>query len=166
MEKMIYALAKSFNATTGIEIEELQAEGYLAYCEAVLSYKEGNDTKLSTWVFTCVRNVLINYCRKEQFHRNCNSLNYYLEDSEKEDYELTTIPEQLWNMPEIPFSELYNEFKGLVKQVVDVVLEKDHYVEKPKLARGQVVEDLREKGWSWNKIWEGMKQVKAQISNM
>lgn len=166
MEKMIYALAKSFNATTGIEIEELQAEGYLAYCEAVLSYKEDKDTKLSTWVFICVRNALINYCKNEQFHRNCNSLNYYLEDCEKEDNELTTIPEQLWNMPKTPFSELYNEFKGLARQVVDVVLEKDHYVEKPKLARGQVVKDLRSAGWSWNNIWEGMKQVKAQINNM
>ena len=93
-------------------------------------------------------------------------LDYYLEDSEKEDNELTTIPEQLWNMPEIPFSELYKEFKGLARQVVDVVLEKDHYVDKPKLARGQVVKDLRNAGWSWNNIWEGMKQVKAQINNM
>ena len=39
MEKMIYALAKSFNATTGIEIEELQAEGYLAHWDPVFSYK-------------------------------------------------------------------------------------------------------------------------------
>ena len=61
MEKMIYALAKSFNATT-----ELKSKNYrqrASYCEAVLSHKKGNDTKLSTWVFACVRNALINYLR-------------------------------------------------------------------------------------------------------
>lgn len=166
MKKMIYSLAKSFNATTGIELKELQAEGYLAYCEAVLTYKENQNTKLSTWVFICVKNALIDFCKEEHFHRNCNSLNYYLKDLEKGENELTTTPRQLWGMPTPPFSELYNELTPLAKEVVDVVLEKDHYTGKPKMCRGQVVKDLREKGWAWNKIWSGIKEVKLQLADL
>lgn len=165
MEKMIYQLAKSFNVTTGIELEELQAEGYLAYCEAVLTYKENQNTKLSTWVFICVKNALINFCKNEHLHRNCNSLNYYSEDSDKEDNEVTTTPRQLWSMPTPPFSELYDELTTLAKEVVDVVLENDHYTGKPKMCRGQIVHDLREKGWAWNKIWSGIREVKSQLAN-
>ena len=55
MENMINKLAASFNATTGIDFKELKSEANLAYCEALISFKEDKGAKLSTWVYICVK---------------------------------------------------------------------------------------------------------------
>ena len=35
----------------------------------------------------------------------------------------------------------------------------------PRMARGLVIENLRALGWTWEKIWEGLREIKALLSS-
>jgi len=165
MENMINKLAASFNATTGIEFKELQAEANLAYCEALLSFKEGKGAKLSTWVYICVKNALANFCSKEQKHGRAYSINLFLDDyMDDPDCDMNrNIPEAFLVTDPEPWEIMQQQFRGIARKVVDVVLELDHYSGSGKDMRGQVVEDLRGEGWSWPTVWNGVREVKAVL---
>jgi DNA-directed RNA polymerase specialized sigma24 family protein len=167
MENMINRLAHSFANTTGIEFKELQAEANLAYCEALLSYKEGKGAKVSTWVYTCVKNALTNFVAKEHkatFRGNKISLDSYAERVEKMDGLLDEyMPDALLSEDPEPWELMQQQFRGIARKVVDVVLELDHYSGTGKDMRGQVVKDLRAKGWGWVTIWNGVREVKSVL---
>lgn len=167
MENMINRLAHSFANTTGIEFRELQAEANLAYCEALLTYKEGKGAKLSTWVYTCVKNALTNFAAKEHsrsFYGKKVSLDAYLERAEEmEGMPNQNMPDELLVEDPEPWEIMQQQFRGIARFVVDVVLELDHYSGTGKDMRGQVVEDLRAEGLSWPKVWEGVREVKMVL---
>lgn len=164
MENMINKLAASFNATTGIDFKELRAEANLAYCEALLSYQEDKGPQLSTWVYRCVKNALINFCKKEQKHGRANSIDFYL-DSAEVDETPYIVPDALLVTDPEPWEVMQQQFRGIARKVVDVVLELDHYSGTGKDMRGQVVEDLRAEGLSWPKVWSGIREVKMVLSS-
>lgn len=164
MENMINKLAASFNATTGIDFKELKSEANLAYCEALLSYQEDKGTQLSTWTYRCVKNALINFCKKEQKHQRVNNIDFYL-DSADADETPYIVPDALLVTDPEPWEVMQQQFQGIARKVVDVVLELDHYSGTGKDMRGQVVEDLRAEGLSWPKVWGGIREVKMVLSN-
>jgi len=147
MDKMIKKLAWSFHNSTGIDYKELYSEANLAYCEALLSYNPAKGTKQSTYVFSTIKNALITFVKNEKKH-----------------YTPTSIEDILLGYTEKPWEDLEQCFKGISKKVIDVVLEVDEFNGSSREMRGQVVETLRERGWSWPTIWDGMREVKAVLT--
>jgi hypothetical protein len=58
---------------------------------------------------------------------------------------------------------MQQQFRGIARKVVDVVLELDHYSGTGKDMRGQVVKDLRAEGWGWVTVWNGVREVKSVL---
>lgn len=63
-EKMIQRIAWSFYRTTGIEFNELYSEANLSYCKALEKYDDTKST-LITFLYTCIKNDLIDFCKRE-----------------------------------------------------------------------------------------------------
>lgn len=60
-------VAKGIASTLGVtadEIPDFVQEGMIGFLSAVYSYKEGRQTKFSTYAFTCIRNRMLSVLRK------------------------------------------------------------------------------------------------------
>jgi DNA-directed RNA polymerase specialized sigma24 family protein len=152
----------SFHQTTGIEFRELNAEANLAYCEAIISYNPNKGSKLSTWVYICVKNALLRFIAEEKKQQVTTSIEFYLTE---EDNDSGYIPDALLTTDPEPWQTMEQEFRGLARKVVDVVLDTDNFEGSSKAMRGQVVEELRLQGWSWPTIWNGVREVKMVLNN-
>ena len=146
MDKMIRSLAQSFTSTTGINFDELYSEANLAYCEAVFSYDPNKGAKLTTHVFNIVKNALINFCKQELKHK--------VSDVE---FDITFETK--------PWQDMEAAFTGLSKKVIDIVFENDNFQGSSRAMRQQVVCYLRNEGWTWEKVWDGMRETKLVVAN-
>jgi DNA-directed RNA polymerase specialized sigma subunit len=63
---LVRKIAWSFYHSTGIEWNELFSEAALAYCEAINTYETSKNTKISSYLWYCMKNRLINFCKKEK----------------------------------------------------------------------------------------------------
>jgi len=63
--RLIQHMAHKFADKTDIEYGDLFGEASLAYCRAVNNFNEDQNAKLSTYAWTCMKNHLINFCKKE-----------------------------------------------------------------------------------------------------
>ena len=153
---LVRHIAWSFHRTTGIDWEELFGEASLAYCEALQSY-HSEKSRESTWIFHCVRNRLITFCKEEAKNeclpgvRNWNG---------------TTIP-----TPDYEFFE--DRFDGLnlsedVKWIIRMVLRNpQRYAINSRKAMGIIGRDLRNrKGWTYHRIWNGMKNLRVELNEI
>lgn len=147
---LINKMAWSFHYTTGIDFEELKSEATLAYLEAKEKYQDAKNTKDTTFAWTYMRNRLINFCRNEQKVQYVGDYTTFIN----------------LKSSEITSFELLDSLPTSCKQIADMVLtSKIDYVGMPaKQARGLIVEQLREIGWSWPKIWKSMEQMKNAIN--
>ncbi len=66
-EKIVYSIAGSFSRSTGHEFEELVSEGFVAYCEALQSYKSDKGMSKGSWIFQCVQRHLISWNKQQPF---------------------------------------------------------------------------------------------------
>jgi len=62
---LIRKLAWTFAQKTNQEYEELFSEAALAYCEALQTFDPEAGVKATTYAWNCMKNHLINYCKKE-----------------------------------------------------------------------------------------------------
>jgi DNA-directed RNA polymerase specialized sigma subunit len=147
--KIIRKKAWSFNRTTGIDFEELFSEGCVAYCDAIRTYDKSKKTKKTTWIYTCVQNHLINFCKREQKHT-----------FQKEDIE--NYPNLLVQYPDY-FFEVLDRMTTNGKSVAAIILEdKIEYAKLPsKLARGKISRELRQRGWKHQDIWNVLHELKS-----
>lgn len=63
-KKTIKSIAIYMHKIYGIEIDELESEGNLIFCEAVQSFDETKGTKFNTYLWNCLNYKLNNFCRK------------------------------------------------------------------------------------------------------
>ncbi len=148
---LIRKMAWSFHSTTGISYDELFSESALAYYEAKEKYTPEMKTKLTTWAFMIIKNRLINFCKSEKMAT-------YLQLDNVNDNYITEYTE--------PFFELYDELSNTSKIITDEILNNRqvYSTELPKTARGEIVIKLREKGWSWPKIWDSIRTIKTELA--
>lgn len=146
---MVRAIAWSFHKTTGIDYEELFAEASLAYCEASNHFdtaKKG--TKFSTYAYLCMKTALVDFCRKEKEFRS-------------------TGVSIIHDAVELPVYEFFENYDPEVRSVLDIVMEaSDDFLNStmPKMIRGYVRNELREKGWSWSRIWDAIRKTKTDLN--
>jgi RNA polymerase primary sigma factor len=158
--KVVAKIAWSFNKTTGIEFEELYSEGCLALCEAIPEYDPDKDCKLTTFIYRRVQNHLINTVKRYGYV--------------KEKFQAIPAEETGWEYgeddPIIDFNEDLSKVISTankdVQQVINLVLQKPEIYgrQKSKFARGQIRNDLRELGWTWERIWKTIRDTKFFIN--
>jgi hypothetical protein len=166
--KVVAKIAWSFNKTTGIEFEELYSEGCLALCETLFpdqpdegyAFHPRKGYKLTTHIAKHVYNRLNNFVNR----------NGYI----KEKLQAIPAEETGWEYgeddPIIDFNEDLSKVISTankdVQQVINLVLQKPEIYgrQKPKFARGQIRNDLRELGWTWERIWKTIRDTKFFIN--
>lgn len=145
---LIRKAAWSFHATTGLEFNELLGEATIAYYEAKATHNP-KKSKLTTWAYRHIQNHLKNFSKRQIM---------YVQDA--------YIPERSVHQPPTPFFEIAELFSDSGLAIVNRVLDNPHnYLSmSAKSARGTIVKELRQEGWSWSQIWNAMGDVKNVLS--
>jgi len=149
LSNLIKKIAWSFHATTGICLEELMSEATLAYLKAEKTFKTEYRCKQSTYIYQCVTNSLITFCKQEKSHSCANTdiLDVQLPAAEKS-----------------PLFELLSDMPINSKDLALLVFNNpDRYI--CKNPKTKLVADLRELGWAHQKIWDTFKEIQIFLNN-
>ena len=150
---LVRKVAWSFTRTTGQEFDELFSEAALAYLEALKRY-DPEKASFSTWAVKFMTNQLISFCAKEeaysQFFEFSDTTTLGQENQER-DYLfkewIVSLPHDLQLICKIIFSA-----------------PSEILAESPKASRGRLIRKLRECGWSWVRIWDGVREMKRALN--
>jgi RNA polymerase sigma factor (sigma-70 family) len=159
---LIRKIAWSFHTTTGIDIEELTSEAILAYYSAIPKYNPEKNTKLITYAYYAIRSALVDFCKNEYLNKH-NDLEGLDIAYEKSDFDIPTLfPEGVSKSLVDAVIDMANSY-GVLKRnngksvVTDCLI---NFQLPPKKIRGQIINELRSRGWSWSEIWRGIREVK------
>ena len=143
---LIRKIAWSFHKTTGVDFQELVSEGITCYYESLQTYRPDKGLCKSTYIYHCVTKNLINFCKSEQR------------------YVLDCFINPVTNPT--PFFELADEFSGDTKFILNLIMDyKQDFAGIPgKTARGRLVKSLRHQGWTWSRIWDGIRNFKSTLN--
>jgi RNA polymerase sigma factor (sigma-70 family) len=168
---MLRKLAWSFHHSTGVEYDELVGEAAVAYAEAEKDYDPTRGAQFTTWATTKIRNALIDYCKKERRHQFTHTdLNQFVveevESTSNDPIEMMIPDGKVLVRERMSFSEEILSIEEL-KTIYDMIFSAptDLLSMAPKLARGVIVEKLRQLNWPWSKIWGSFAQMKAVLNN-
>ena len=146
IRSLVWDLHRRYN----IDWEELFAEATLIYLIKVDKYDESRGVKKSTWIYTCIKNRLLNFIKEEQ-------RNTFMELSE--------VDLDAYSENPILFFELLDYLSEESKLIVDMVLETPHkyIVPKRKMARGLVVKNLISSGWAVARSWGAVRRLRDEL---
>lgn len=150
---LIRKQAWSFHRTTGIDLEELISVATLGMIYGIKRYNKDKNTKFSTYVYSLINSQLIDYCKMEKRNR-------MLVLSE----DLNSLCNQICYQPEFDFRSFLQLLPQDLKTIVDMALSSEEFHIPPKRMRGMIVQNLRALGWSWGRIWKGMKNIKSILN--
>jgi len=153
-DNLIYHVAWKFHATTGIDIEELKAEASLAYAEALNDYKDNKGALFTTFAYVYMKNQLSRFIYLEK--RNQEMLHF--EDG--------TIMNMALNESSEKLDEILGSISDKAAEICRYVIQKHPAFfndQSPKMARGELVRELRLQGWSWGNIWRSFSEIKAVL---
>lgn len=158
--KLIQKIAWSFAMTTAIAQEELYAEAALAFCESLKTFDRSKNIKQTTWSWINMRSRLIDYIRRESNHNYIN-LNdgcpFTAFETVTPDYEFYTEVQPLELLTSV--SENCKETIRVTNGMEDILIKL-----KPKKARGEIVKALRNKSWTWTRIWTALRELKQAVN--
>ncbi len=149
---LIREIAWSFHRSTKIDYNELFCEASLHYCEALRTYNPSKG-KLSVWAYKIMNNHLIYFTKKEKHHN--------IPSSETVDAELVL------NNDNIPFADFLENLPEDGVEIIKIILDSIEEFETDgptKNPRHKVKVLLRDAGWKYPKIWDGMRNLKQALS--
>lgn len=139
-------IAWKFHRSTGIELEELFGEASLAYARALVSRRyDAEKASIDTWIYTCMRNHLICFCREQ--NGRMQPLPKYIVASNGNG---ATRIDQLGKDAQI----IRGLVMGAQKEFADL---------SPRLAKIEVRKRLRAMDWKWHRIFKAFKEIKGGI---
>lgn len=164
---LIRNVAWTFAKKTNLDFEDLFGEAALAYCEALETFNADKGNKLATYAYCCMRNHLINVCKKE-YHRQCKT---DLHD---------TFPEQIHptTNEETDFWDSVDHWPEHCLAVVEMILNnpeqfllaspnyRRQYKSTPVKSRKRVEEKLDEKGWLEFDIRDTLKEIETLLQTV
>lgn len=156
--KLLQKIAWKFAKKTGMEYGDLLSEAFLAYHDALHSFDENKNTKLSTYMHTCINNKLINICKRE----------YWLHNK----YENEFNEETVLNYQDNDFEYIMSDWPPKCKELALIILENpEKFLGKTPNFKRQKKEgkkerlrmELRSRGWLHREITETMNMMKTLI---
>ena len=150
---MIRKLAWSFHKSTGIDWDELYAEGCYQYCR--IREDGGYDPKKSTAKFTtylwkAIEMGLISFTKKEIKNKYVNIDDIKIHPSSIPNY----------------FFETLDSLSSDCKEMAEMVLKDPYlYLSVPqRMSRSLVIMNLIKREWSWYRIWATLKKIKNELT--
>ena len=149
---------------TGMEFDELFSEACLIYLEADLTYipKEGA-VKKSTYMWHMMNHRLCSLCTKET-KKTMQEGSDFDELYDFYDTNMPTPEEHLLQNEE--WEEFVSSLSAEGQAICELLLENDTYInlDSPKNARGIIRDLMQEQGWPLRKIWNGFREIKAELA--
>jgi len=155
---LIRKVAWSFHKTTGLPFEELFSEASLAYAEAFSSFDPQKNIKFSTWAYKNMRQHLINFVKREY--------SFYSFHLPVEESELLSQYERNNPIAMMEFRDWLKRLPSDLQTIAETVLEDSSPNLPPKKEKGKVIKKLREKGWSWPRIRNGIRGMKEVLNEI
>jgi RNA polymerase sigma factor (sigma-70 family) len=154
---LIRKITWGFVRDTGFEFDDLFSEACLACLEVQNKYNPDKGAE-TTFIVHVVSNHLRNVTNREAIRGTKEQQkyirNYYPSPEEellaKEEWE--GILRSLSPKSKEIYSLLVNENKPFLP------------LDKPKLCRGAIKEELRKRGWSWTEIWNSFRELKEVLA--
>jgi len=142
-------LAWRFQKTTGYQFDELYSEALLAYAEALNNFDTKKKTKFSTFAYICINSALINFVKKEKF------------PGQKVDSAVLE-KHSSWDRP---YWILKEQFTKDAQEVAEMLTGNPYkYLgTPPKMIKGLIREELREKGWTYDRIYAATRNIKEVL---
>jgi DNA-directed RNA polymerase specialized sigma24 family protein len=168
---MMKRLAYSFHSTTGLPFDELLSSAFLAFAHCRQTY-DPNKAAFSTYLYHAAKTRMIDFCHSA-YHINLEDPNMKRQPSSPYLYEAAMALSHQTNHqdPEYlcMFKDSLKNMSEEAQQVCEMIFESPAEFlaqSKPKLSRGVVYRKLREKGWSWSKIWNSFREIKSTLNEM
>lgn len=160
---LVRKLAWQFHRTNNIEFDELYSIGCLALCIGVKTYKKDKGAKPSTYLYTVVRNSMLDYIEKRYKNFTIepsmsvfrsppeNTVQEIMESYYTQKYyenDCSTEVEQVYS-----FFQLFSDCEPLVREIVELVcfssepMKLNQYVTKR-----QITDYFRSKGFLYREI--------------
>lgn len=152
--------AASFHKTTGLPFEDLLSNAHLAFVYAKATY-DPNKSKFSTYLHNTCKTILIDYCKGQHPH--------YLHETNNQEEIDVNIGGQNHQTPEtqLLFKEAVNNLGFEARTICQMIFESPHEflsMNRPKFSRGHLRTKLRTKGWTWEMIWDGFREIKEFLN--
>lgn len=144
----------------GLEFDDLFSEASIACLEAEHKYDPDRGDK-STFIWRVVSNRLTKLLSQDVRYHETEMLHSRVEYAD----EVSPSPEQEL-MKEERWAEMVDSMSVEAQSICELAIHGEEYlpVDKPKKCRGQIIQMLRDSGWSWSRIWSGLAEVKQQAS--
>ena len=157
---LIRKMAWTFHQKTNENYDDLFQEAALAYCEALENFNPENGAKLTTFAWWCMKNHLINWCKKQT--------KFYKHNQLEEEFPSCIHPTE--EMAE-SFAEKIQDWPEDAQQTIDMVLNSytQFFGETPDLKRRsetpleRVKSALLRKGWSHKRVRITINQIKSRL---
>lgn len=159
---LIRSVAWRFHRATGLEYQELFSEAALAYCTAIKRFDPTKGYQESTYLYFCMRNALVNFCKKEtrlqSSHQPIDDMDFAHEAKES-------------------LSDIIAEWPKDCQMVAKLVLDNEEYIigHTPNYKRTsqdhttpkqRITATLRNQGWKVARIQTTIKDVKELIATI
>jgi len=152
--KIINGIAYSFHCTTGLDLEDLQAQANLCYCQCINNFDSAKGS-FKAYLRRCLRNELCTYVRtifNKENMRNRVDLDSFIVLRNQQ------LNEERQNIIKLTFSDNKNK---VIKKIYNLIMSSD----KPQGGeKGWLTDKLVKMGFGWGEIRESFKEIK-QILN-
>lgn len=153
---LIRALAWKFHHRSGVEFDELFAEASLAYCEALQTYNDSMNCKLTSYAWLVIRNRLVNVCKREQ-----RTTELFAPTDTPEYIADTNVPEDFLQIIE-GWDKEYQEIAFIILNDPERFLGHTPNFKRgtgPKTPRQRIRQELRARGWTLAQIQRAFKHM-------
>lgn len=151
--KIARKIAWTFNATTGIDFEELYSEAIVTYYESRTSFNAEKGMKFTSWAWLRMRNALIDYCANIQGKKMSS-----LDDIKVEPISYPTNG--------IEYLDSLNTLSTPARTVIEKIFNAPqiYLAQAPKLTRGIISKELLESGYTQVQTWDTIRELKQFIN--
>ena len=145
---LIRKIAWSFHSTTGLDWDDLFQEAALAYFEALNQYDPSRG-KITTFMWYTITNHLKNYLKKQQkWNGNIVSIDEVKNQSTVDNLLFESLSRDAGQIAKVVLSSP-KTFTGMPTDI----------------ARRHVTRVMIRRGWSWRRVWCGIRDLKLAFSN-
>lgn len=155
---LIRKVAWSFAKSTGLDYDELFAEASLAYLKAVKTH-DPTKARLSTWTTSVMINSLRSFCKKERQYIA------FAEEPYEHEWE-KILPGKFNQENHYIFKEWIEHLPEDLQLICKAIFEAPEEIlsTSPKATRGKLIRKLRKQKWTWERIWNGIREMKSSLS--
>jgi DNA-directed RNA polymerase specialized sigma24 family protein len=156
--KIIHSLAWKYSFITGCDVDDLVSVAYVAFYENQHKFDEKRGAQKSSFLYSVFKNAMLVYANK-QTDTECPRVE---DDASMYEPVYFCTPERTYQFKE-SIMGLSDDSKAIVQMIFSNPID---FIEqgKPKKSRGHVYRELRNRGWSWGRIWNSFDEIKAILN--